>query len=349
MNQEEYLDQLLEARRYGRTQPSANNDEITASLAAAEMLTRLREIEVPAEFASRLEVSLRARVNSRRSIQPNSQTLSNENILPITRRRSSANTRSAPRQRAWIALLGIAAMLVLAFAGLLALSAHTLPGGSLSGPRHVGNQATSPVLNNSPQSQVNSDILLLRNALADLRTAVNNQSSDAVIQMALQTVAARSHDCQNAVKAVPGGPDHDTAQQNLNAVLTEEEQTVRQLLTQVDWAMRLLFTQQLGFLGDPVPTITHVSIHTQSNGTYLVTLTGTHFAPQARLMFKGQPDGTVSQATPEQLVAIIHSSQGLPDTHAFGVLNPDGTAAQLVRTGGGDHNGSGTSTPYPDN
>src|SRR5258708_7215447 len=168
MNQEEYLDQLLEARRYGRTQPSAHNDEITASLAAAEMLTRLRAIEVPAEFASRLEVSLRARVSSRRSIQSNSQTLSNENILPLTRRRSSARTRSAPRQRAWIALPWIAAMLVLAFAGLLALSAHTLPGGSLAGLGPASNQATSPVLNNSPQSQVNSDILLLRNALADL-------------------------------------------------------------------------------------------------------------------------------------------------------------------------------------
>jgi hypothetical protein len=349
MNQEEYLDQLLEAQRYGRTQASAHNDEITASLAAAEMLTRLREIEVPAEFTSRLEASLRARISSRRLIQPNSQTLSNENILPLKRRRSSANTRRAPRQQAWIALLGIAAMLVMTFAGLLALSAHTLPGGSLAGPRHVGNQATSPVVNNSPQSQLNVDILLLRNALVDLRSAANNQRSDAVIQLALQTVAARSHDCQNAVKAVPGGPDRDTAQQNLNAALTGEEQTVRQLLTQVDWPMRMLFTQQLGALGDPVPTITHVSVHTQSNGTYLVTLTGTHFAPQARLLFKGQPDGTVSQAMPDQLVAIIHSSQGLPDTHAFGVLNPDGTAAQLVRTGGDDHNGSGTSTPYPDN
>lgn len=49
-------------------------------------------------------------------------------------------------------------------------------------------------------------------------------------------------------------------------------------------ALRLAFTQQLGALGDPVPTVTQVVVHAQNNGTLPVTLTGTHFAPGAELL-----------------------------------------------------------------
>ena len=69
--------------------------------------------------------------------------------------------------------------------------------------------------------------------------------------------------------------------------------------------MRLAFTQQLGALGDPVPTVTHVMVHAQSNGTLLFTLTGTHFAPHAELLIDGRSGGMVSQSTSQQLVAVV--------------------------------------------
>lgn len=338
MKPEEYLDQLLEARSHGHPPLSVNDDEIAASLAAAEMLTRLQEIEVPADVTRRLEATLRTRVSARRPVQLNSLASLNENVLPPTRRRSSERTHREPKRRAWIAIGGVAAMLILAFAGLLALSAHTLPGGSGQG----GNQVISPTTTIPAQSRVNVDIALLRSALVDLSADVNDQRSDAVIQRALQTVASRSHDCQNAMAAVPTGSERDATQQDLNAALAEEERTVRQLLGQVDWPMRLLFTRQLGVLGDAVPTITHASAHVQQNGTVLITLTGTHFASQARLMVNGKSDGTVIKVLSDQLVASIPLSQGSPGTHAFGVLNPDGTAAQFIYTGEDDHNGPGT-------
>lgn len=344
MNQEEYLDQLLEARRSGHPQPPLSDDELAACLAAAKMFTRLQEIEVPADLARRLEVSLRAHANARLR-SPDGQILLNEKVLPIVQQHHAANAYRTPRRRAWAAMLGIAAMLILAFAGLLAFSAHIPPGGSLSGQKPPGTQVTSTT---DPQSLVNADILLLRSALTDLRTDVANQSSDGTIKLDLQTVSTRSRICQKAVAAVPAGAERDTAQQNLNAALTEEEQTIRQLLAPVDWPTRLLFTQQLGVLGDPIPTITHVSVRLQSNGMYLVTLTGTHFASQARLMLNGQPVGTVSKALTDQLVATIPGTQGYPGQHGFGVLNPDGTAAQFVHTDGDDHNSSGTATPTPD-
>ncbi len=61
MNPEEYLDRLIERRKRGEAQLPVTDDEVAASLAAAEMLTQLEEIDVPPEFAGRLELSIRAR------------------------------------------------------------------------------------------------------------------------------------------------------------------------------------------------------------------------------------------------------------------------------------------------
>jgi hypothetical protein len=47
-------------------------------------------------------------------------------------------------------------------------------------------------------------------------------------------------------------------------------------------------------------------------------------------MINGKSMGTVTQSTSGQLVAVISSSQWPHDTHAFGILNPDGTAAQML-------------------
>ena len=60
MNPEEYLDCLIERREDAEKQLPVINDEVEASLAAAEVLTQLREIDVPPEFAGYLELYLRA-------------------------------------------------------------------------------------------------------------------------------------------------------------------------------------------------------------------------------------------------------------------------------------------------
>lgn len=77
MKREEYLDRLLERQDYRGNRRSASNDEITASMTAAERLTRLQEIDVPADFARRLELSLRAHCR----IQQNSKVASNRRDL----------------------------------------------------------------------------------------------------------------------------------------------------------------------------------------------------------------------------------------------------------------------------
>ena len=327
MKREEYLDQLLDLQQAQGQRLSVDNEEIAACLAAAERLSRLQGIDVPGEVAARLAQSVRARARPFDLDPQNGRTFSDQQALQPAPTRISPQTRRPLRHRAsWVALLGVAALLVLAFTGLLA---HSLPGELSARSQQAENQLT-PTFANDPQARVRADLQLLQSALGDLRSVVAAPSSDHAIKLALQSVAARTSACREAVAAVPAGSGREATQQELSLVLAQEEQTVHQLLSQVDWPMKLLFTQQLGLLGEVVPTVSQVTLSAQSTSSLLVTLTGTHFAAGARLMVDGRPTGTVSLVTAERLVAIIRSSQPFPELDTFGVLNPDGTAAQMI-------------------
>jgi hypothetical protein len=335
MNHEEYLDRLIERRAYEEVHIPVANDKVAASLAAAEVLAQLQEIEVPPRFAHRLELSIRTRARS--LAEQNGGTMSLERPLSL------AGSQRFLKRRAWIAVLRIAAVLMVACVGLLTVSAHSLPGDALYGLKQAEHQFTLTFENN-PQNRVSAQIDLLRSALVDLGAVVNDGRSDDAIRLALDTVAAKTIACRGAVVAVPAGSEREVAQRDLDSILTEEEQTLRHQLDQVDWPIRLAFTQQLGTLGDPVPTVTHVAIRTQINGMLLITMTGSHFAPQAELIIDGRPAGMVSQTTPEQLVAVISNAAWSPGSYAVGVRNPDGTAAQKVLNVN-DNNHSRQGTP----
>ena len=340
MNPEEYLDRLIERREHGEAQIPVINDEIAACLAAAEVLTQLQEIDVPPELAGHLELHIRARARQ------------NGTTIPMVHPRSPAGSPRFLVRRTLITVLGIAAMLMLACVGMLTVSARSLPGDTLYGLKQAENQFTLTFATN-PHDRVSVQIGQIHSSLIDLNTVVNGERDDDAIRLALITVAAKTNDSRRAVAALPAGSERDAAQRELDGVLAGEEQTLRHLLDHVDWPIRLALTQQLGALGDPVPTVTHVMVRTQSNRTLLITLTGTHFAPNAELIIDGRPGGMVSQSTSEQLVAVISDSTWFADEHVFGVHNPDRTAAQMVFDGndheldqpGSDHRKYSTPTP----
>ena len=333
MKPEEYLDRLIERREHGIEPFPVLNDEIAASLAAAQTVAQLNQIDIPPAFAQKLELSIRsrardlARQNGR--ILPTTQPLSTLRIPgSLGPSRLSHPQRSQPR-RVWIAALGIAAMLLVACVGILTVSARSLPGDALYGLKQAEERFEINFASN-PQDRISVQIDQLRSALTDLNTVANSGRGDDAIRLALNTLADKTNNARGAVAALPAGTDRDAAQQNLDGILAEEDQTLRGLLNHVDWPIRLAITGQLGALGDPVPTVTHVTELTQSNGTLLITLTGTHFAPDTRLVIDGQPGGTVIRNTPQQLVAVISNLNGLYGEYEFGVLNPDGTAARMT-------------------
>ena len=343
MNPEEYLDRLIERREHGEGQLAVINDEVAVSLAAAQVLVQLQEIAVPPAFAGHLELSIRAR--TRTLDQQHSRTIS------IVRPRGPAGAPRFRMRRAWITVLKIAAVLILASIGILSASAHSLPGDALYGLRQAEHQFTLNFASD-PQDRASVQIDQLHSTLVDLSTVVNDGRADDAIRLALHLLAAETNDSRAAVAALPAGAERQAAQRKLDGVLAEEEQTLRHLLDQVDWPMRLAITQQLGALGDAIPRVTQVTVRSQSNGTLLITLTGTHFAPQVELIIDGRPGGMVSQRTSEQLVAVISPSAWPPGEHTVGVRNPDGTAAQIVLDRddqqGGDHYRSGTPQPTND-
>jgi len=343
MNPEEYVDRLIERRERGEKQLPVINDEVAASLAAAEVLTQLREIAVPPEFAGYLELYIRARA---RSFGQQTST-----AIPVVRPRSRAGAHRFLARRSWTAVLGFAAVLLVACISILTASARSLPGDTLYGLKQAEYQFTLNFAS-GPQDRASAQIDQLRNALVDLSTVVNDGRADDAIRLALESVAAKTNDSRGAVAALPAGAEREAAQRGLDGVLAQEEQTLRHMLDQVDWPVRLACTQQLGALGDAVPTVTHVMVRPQSNGMLLITLTGMHFAPHAELIVDGRPDGMVSQSTSQQLVAVLSSSAWSAGAHALGVRNPDGTAAQMaLRDESDDQSGTYNryGTPQPAN
>jgi hypothetical protein len=324
MKPEEYLDGLIERREHGQESLPVANDEIAARLAAAQALTQLREIDIPPELARRLELCIRTRA----------QDLARQNgrSIPLSGPLKAPGSGRFQLRRACITALRIAAVLLMACTGILTVSPKSLPGDALYGLKQAEYQFRLTLADN-PQDRVSIQIDQLHSALVDLNTVVNDGHDDNTITLALNSVATNTTGSRSAVAALPAGSEREAAQGALDGVLAEEEQTLRHLLGHVDWPVRLAFTQQLGTLGDPVPIVTHVTVLTQSNGTLLITLTGTHIAPQAELVINGQPEGTVSQSTPVQLVAVISTSVWPSNERAFGVRNPDGTAAQMIFNG----------------
>ena len=347
MNLEEYLDRLIERREYcGEAQIPVANDDVAASLAAAKVLAQLQEIDVPPEFASQLELSIRTRACS--LAEQNGET------MPMARPQSPAGSQRFARSRSWVVVFRLAAVLTVVCVGVLTASARSLPGDALYGLKQAEKQFTLTFANN-PQNRASAQIDQLSSALVDLNTVVNNGRDDEAVRLALDTVAAKTSDGREAVAALPAGSEHDAAQRGLNGILAVEDQTLRHLLNNVDWPIRLALTQQLGALSDPVPSVTHVTVSAQSNGTLLLTLTGTNFAPNAELIIDGLPGGMVSQSTSDQLVAVISNLAWSAGEHALGLRNPDGTAAQVVLDGndnennqpGSDHSRHGTPVPRP--
>jgi hypothetical protein len=329
-------------------------------LFAGDRVTQLHEFHVPTGFANDLEFSIRTRIRSineqhHRDVSPaRSLVVIGQNRWDIqpTQAGNSYNSQRKYKRRTWMTLLRIAAVFLIAGIGVLTASARSLPGDALYSLNQAEKQFAFTFAG-APQNRADLQIAHLRSAIVDLNTVVKSGRDDDSIRMALDTVSAKTIDSQEAVAALPANSLRGEAQQGLSSALAEEEQVLRQLLNNVDWPIRLAFTQQLGALGEQVPTLTHVLIRTQSNGTLLITLSGSYFSSQTLLMINGQQTGIVKQITPSQIVAVSNNVGVFSSTFAVGVRDPDGMAAQLIinavddNAGSQDDNHSRSGTPVP--
>ena len=343
MNREDQFDHLIEQHLHDSPWHPAN-DEDAALLAAAETIELLNDLEVPPALAARVEQRLRARLNSQQNghIRSSERNRHSRPVEPLPQQASSR--RRGLLRSAWIAALSAAAVLLL-FLGVNRVAANSLPGDPLYGLKQIQQQMA---LSNAsgPANRANVQITQLRSALADLESEVNSGRSDADVSAALQVVASDTQASQAAVNAVPASSEHDAVAQTLANVMQTEQDTLYRLLGNLHWSVRLAFTQQLGALGVQVPQVSQVKVISNSHDTLTLQVTGVNFVPGTQLVINGASRGTITQLTSTTLVVVIPESAWPEDTHTVGVVNPDGTAAQVTVSGDdGAHGEQVTPTP----
>jgi hypothetical protein len=363
MKPEEYLDRLIESYARDQLPHSEYTEEVAACMQAREKIAQLNEIPVPSGFANSLEYSIRTHVRSingrdQRDASPARPFAVVEQgriYVQSKQPRSSVYSRSGYKRRTWMALLQIAAVLIITAVGVLTASTRALPGDALYSLNQAEKQFALTFAG-APQNRADQQIANLRGDIVDLNAVVTDGRGDDAIRMALDTVSAKTVDCQEAVANLPPNASKSETQKDLANVLSEEEQVLGQLLNNADWPTRLALTQQLAALGEPVPTLTQVVVHIQKDGTLLITLSGSYFSTQTQLIINGQQMGIVKQVTPSQLVAVSRNVGQSGGTFAIGVRNPDGTSAQLIVNSvednnsnreNDDHDRHGTPVPYP--
>ena len=324
MRREEQLDQLLEQYKSGSIDPSSLSAEDAARITAAASLARLNEIEVPSSVAGRIEERIRTRIHTEVAQYPHPPLVG---YRPFTR-------------RIYLAIASISLLLMLSFAffGVTHVAANSLPGDPLYQVKYLEQQIALAQTHNQ-EEQVSLQIAHLSAALADLSTVVKERRSDADITAALAVVASDTQQTQHAVNAFPPGQSHENLVKALTGTLNDERAALLHLLPQLAWSQQLAFTNQLGHAGGQIPRVTQVTIARNINYTLILTITGKNFAPGVRLIIAQAAHGIVIQQTPTMLKVVVNPTDLTPADRVFtiGVLNPDGTAAQIKLPRDPDH------------
>ncbi len=333
MRHKEQFHQLLKQCRSGQVQLSTLSADDAVRMAAADMFASLNAIEVPSDVAQRIE----ARVCNRAAV------LQAEGQLAQQRHSSLREVSRRPvMRRAWIVALGVVAVLLLTFVGITTVAAKSLPGDPLYGMKQLERHVALAWAGDQ-SARASLQLTQLQQAMADLNTVVREHRSDAAIQEALATVAADTQASQQAVHVLPAGKPHMALEQTLANTLKGERTSLHRLLSQVGWESSVAFTRQLGALGEAVPLISGMTVSWDSGDTPTLTITGKNFAPGARLVIDGSPRGVVLSSTATTLRVLVRSSDWSGSQMGMiGVVNPDGTAAQIGwMSGPHQHNQSG--------
>ncbi len=303
---------------------------------AVDALHHLQQVAVPPIFAARLELQIRARARALHQAETRQE-------------RSRFLPRLTPIQRRLVAIASVLLALVLAGGVVASAAARSLPGDWLYGLRQWSNQIALSQAS-TPAAKAEVAIQQLHGALRDLRTEVSDHRSDANIGQALTEVVHATQQAQSAVAAIPAGMARTSVQTDLAQTLGEESTTLHQLLVPVNWPNKVAMTTQLGALGDAIPQITSVTVSATGKGLLGLTIQGQHFVQGAQVVVDGKAIGGPQTVTATELTITIPVALWDGHDHRVGMLNPDGTAAevQVARGNQGQSKGNPHATPVPE-
>jgi hypothetical protein len=170
-------------------------------------------------------------------------------------------------------------------------------------------------------------------ARSDLQALSNyaQQGDDANYERILGYLNQETSQAANDLNAVPAGAEHTQLAQQLAQVQQDEQQTLRELLKQLDITERLNTTDALRTLGASVPTITKVVVKVGEDNRATVVISGSGFEPGAALLVDGRVMPAEVTVQQQEFTAVIALPPGALPTQ-FGIANPDGTAVQTALT-----------------
>lgn len=193
----------------------------------------------------------------------------------------------------------------------------------------------------SPESQAELDLQFARerlNTLADLADPAHAQAYRQALADFDQQVSAAA----STIQSLPAEPDRDRLSGELATLKGDARHTLRGLLPQLALAERLGTTDELGRLGDTVPSLQSVEIvlsaHPDEQAT--ISITGDNIQPGAQLLVDGQvidAQGSFQNG----LYVFTTSWNGDQHPQSIDILNPDGTVAQITAITVKNSNGNG--------
>ncbi len=338
----EELERLRHHTRAARQneRPTTSDPETKALAALARSLREAPALQVDPHFADHLEQRLLAR--------------------------QAALQRQRPAHRWWAGILphpwrahpalSLALSLVLVVAllstGLLVAAAQvTSPNNPLYALKHWEQQVQG-TLTDPSTDQAEQEIQTARSQLNTL-PGLANAAHAGQYRHALAGFDQQLRQAEEAVDALPAGPDRQRLLGELTTLQTDARSTLRGLLLQLAVPERQATTDELGRLGDIVPHLTHadVTLPAHPNGLASVSISGDHVQAGAALLVDGQPvTAAGSFQNGRYLFTLLWKGSQHP--HSIGIMNPDGTVAQTTAitlhmpsgsngSGGGNGNGGG--------
>lgn len=318
----------LEGQPIPRNRPQDDqprqDDELNALLETAQRVEALPTLRPKAEFSQRLGRQLQMRATAMRAAGRSSQ---------------STRTKDQPRRgfglSGWMRVHPGLAAVVLALAILGVLGVVGVAGAQASDPGNPLYQVkrfeqSIQLSLASPADKVRLHIGYARSDLQAL-SGYAQQNDDANYEQVLGYLNQETDQATGDLKNVPSGAEYTQLAQQLDQLKSDEQQTLRGLLKQLDITGRLVTTNALSASGASVPVISKVVLTVGDGNRATVVISGSGFEPGAQLLVDGRVMPADVTVQPQEFTAVFSLPAGARPAQ-LGIANPDGTAVQSAVT-----------------
>jgi len=291
------------------------NSEVEELVALARRLQAAHQLQVDADFARQLERRMLRRHAELQLTQPNAK------------RSYFSLFRAHP---AFGAMLGLCLLLLLLSTSVLALASQVSnPDNPLYTVKRWEQHLQISLASNAGD-QASLDLQFARDRLNTLSYLTDPAHTQAYLQ-ALSELDQQLNSAASAINRLPPGSQHTQLANELASLKSDTIRVLRGLLARLVLPGRLATTDELARLGASVPHLISgtLTLPAQSTGHATISIAGNGIQPGAQLLVDGKPTGVTGTVQSGQITFTLNWN-GNQYPQSLGILNPDGTAAQIT-------------------